>query len=136
MGSKLIPAALERAGFSVERFGDHFQPETLDVEWLRSVAARGWIAFSGNKRQRYVADERDAVMRSGLAMFHLMGRMTGPQRADALVKTMPAVVAFLDRHPPPFFAKVYRPEARFPDRPGRVVMSLSLAQWKAAHRGR
>ena len=35
---------------AIERHDHHFEPDTPDEEWLPKVAARGWIAVSGDKR--------------------------------------------------------------------------------------
>lgn len=48
-----FPTLLRDAGISVEQHDDHFPPLTPDVEWLRVIGERGWIALSYNRDIRY-----------------------------------------------------------------------------------
>lgn len=70
-------------------------------------------------------------MRSGLALFHLIGRVTHAELADGLLRAMHRVIAFREKHPPPFIASVYRPEqkTKYLTVPGRVKMHLSHSDW-------
>jgi hypothetical protein len=74
-------------------------------------------------------------MRCGLALFIVIGKAPYAELAANLVKTMRKVIAFRDKHRPPFIAKIYRPDptAR-PGSVGRVEMSLSLDEWRALQR--
>ncbi len=128
---KSIPDALRAAGFRVERHDDHFGPTTPDEVWLPDVASRGWTAISHDKRIRRVVLQRDAAMRSGLALFMLIGRRHDELQRN-LIPTMPLLVAFLALHTPPFIAHVTRPETKFPvgSRPGHVRLVLSLEEWQ------
>ncbi len=92
------------------------------------------MALTHNKRQRYVTIERDVALRSGLALFHLIGKMRHEELATSLVRTMPRIVAFRSHHEPPFIARVYRPERKntHSESPGRVVMDLSRDDWLKA----
>jgi hypothetical protein len=127
---KRIPQALIDAGYSVERHDDHFGPSTPDEVWLPDVASRGWVALSHNKQIRRVALQRDAAMRSGLALFMLIGKRHDEMERN-LVATMARIVRFRERYEPPFIAHVTRPDARFivGSRPGNVRMVLTLDQW-------
>jgi len=130
---KSIPNALRAAGYTAERHDDHFpDTRTKDLVWLPAVAARGWIAFSHNKAIRRVEEERDAAMRAGLALFFLIGKKHEDYHLNLIV-TMPAVIAFRERHDPPFIAKIHRPKTQFSigSRPGRIEMDLTEEQWRA-----
>lgn len=122
---------MREAGYHVERHDDHFTPTTADEVWLREVASRGWIAISHNKHIRRVADQRDAAMRSGLALFMLIGKRHDEFQRN-LIATMPRVIAFLEKHQPPFIAHVTRPAAKYPlgSHPGNVEMVLTVQQWQ------
>jgi hypothetical protein len=128
-----IPDALKAAGFSVERHDDHFNPNTLDEEWLPAIAAKGWVAFSKNKKIQKVGYERDAAMRSGLALFFLIGRMVHADHATNLVATMGRVIHFRNKYDAPFMARIYRPDSKFAigSRPGTVDMALTKQQWES-----
>jgi len=127
-----VPEVLEDAGFSVERHDDHFGPLTPDPVWLTEVGRRGWIPFSHNKDIRYRTQERDAAMRAGLPLFFLIGHAPHEELASNLVQTMPRITEFLEANDPPFIAKVYRPTpvSEVGEKPGRVEMWLSEAEWR------
>jgi hypothetical protein len=122
----ILLRALRAAGYTVEPFEPRFNQHTLDVEWFPLVAAQGWLALSRNRRQRYVTDERDVAMRSGLALFHLIRCGSHSDLAPTLVSLVPKILAFRERHDPPFIARV--------SRTGRVVMDLTLAEWQRSQR--
>ena len=77
-------------------------------------------------------EERDAAMRAGLALFFLIGKKHEDYQRNLIV-TMPAVIAFRERHDPPFIAKIHRPKTQFSigSRPGRIEMDLTEEQWRA-----
>jgi hypothetical protein len=123
---KRFPEILRSSGLTVERHGDHFAPDTPDEVWLQAVGKRGWIALTHDRRIRYKPNERDAVMRHGVALLVIVGAAAFPDLARAFVATLPRVEHFLNRHTPPFIAKVYRPSpaetARHGAAPGRVEL--------------
>ena len=106
---KRFPDILRSSGLAVERHADHFAPDTSDEAWLETVGKRGWIALSHDRRIRYKPNERDAVMRHGVALLIIVGAAPFPELARAFVATLPRVERFLADHKPPFIAKVYRP---------------------------
>jgi PIN like domain len=110
---KRFPEILRASGLNVERHADHFSPETPDAVWLEEVGKRGWIALTHDQRIRYKPNERDAVMRHGVALLVVVGKAPFPDLARAFVATLPRIESFLAEHEPPFIAKVYRPA--FPD---------------------
>lgn len=126
----IVPDALLQAGISVERHGAHFAPATPDAEWLPIVGEPGWLVLTHNKKQRYTPLERDAVMRSHVGLFVLVGHMSHADLAANVVRTMGRIVAFREKHEPPFIAKVYRAAERsMSGRPGRVTLWLSREEW-------
>lgn len=130
---KRFPAILKEAGIFVEQHSDHFAPDTPDEDWLGQVARHGWIVLTHDQRIRYKANERDAVMENGLAMIVLVGKAPFPELAQAFVRTLSRLEAFLSRHSAPFIAKMYRPTpAEFTKNPaaaGRVELWLDEATW-------
>lgn len=89
-------------------------------------------------RQRYNPDERDAVMRSGVALFIHVGRMTHVELAESFVLQAPRIIRFRERNQTPLIAKIHRPEqrSRYRVRPGRIVMSLTFEEWSEEQRPR
>lgn len=129
---KQFPAILRTAGILVEAHGEHFAPDAPDDEWLPEVGRRGWVVLTHDQRIRYKSNERDAVMSNGVAMFVLIGTIPHPELAHAFVAAHGRVAAFLERHRPPFIAKVYQgPPGRAPGRllPGRVELWLDKNDW-------
>jgi len=106
---KRFPEILRASGLTVERHADHFTPNTADEVWLEQVGKRGWIALTHDRRIRYKPNERDAVMRHGVALLVIVGAAPFAELARAFVATLPRIEDFLVQHKPPFIAKVYRP---------------------------
>lgn len=111
---------LKAGGLTVERHADHFAPDTPDEVWLAEIGKRSWIALTHDRRIRYKPNERDAVMRYGVALLVIVGDAPFAELAHAFVATIPRIEQFLASHQAPFIAKVYRP---LPDKtaPGRTV---------------
>ena len=124
---KRFPEILRAGGLTVERHDDHFAPETGDEVWLESVGRRGWIALTHDRRIRYKPNERDAVMRHGVALLVIVGAAPFPELARAFVATGPAIERFLSRHTPPFIAKIHRPPPG--ERPRRGAASGRIELW-------
>lgn len=122
----LFPEILRSHGVSVEQHKDHFAHDAPDEEWLAGISAHGWVAITRDRRIRYKPNERDAVIRHGVALLVLVGNATHPELARSFVATGPKIERFLQGHTPPFIAKVYRAAtteiARRPDASGRVEM--------------
>ena len=130
---KQVPAVLRAAGLTVERHIDHFEDTTKDEEWLSEVGRRGWFALTHNSRIRYMPNERDAVMLSGVGLFILIGQTTHLELAENFVVTIQPVEKFIKKNDRPFIAKVYRPSPSGTKKqhrePGRVELWLSYDQW-------
>jgi hypothetical protein len=106
---KRFPEILRPSGLNVERHADHFAPDTPDTAWLEVVGERGWIAVTHDRRIRYKPNERDAVMRHGVALLVVVGAAPFPDLARAFVTTLPSIERFLAEHERPLIAEVYRP---------------------------
>jgi hypothetical protein len=125
---KQFPEILRAAGLTVHRHGDHFEAETPDEVWLAAIGAQGWIAVTHDRQIRYKPNERDAVMRHGVALLVVVGAAPLPELADNFVVTLPRVRRFLLRNRPPFIAKVYRPTLAH-DRPHERVSAGQVERW-------
>jgi hypothetical protein len=123
---KRFPDILRSAGLTVERHADHFAPDCSDETWLAQVGKSGWIAITHDGRIRYKPNELAAVMHHRVALLVVVGRAPYPQLAQSFVATRDRISSFLERHDPPFIAKVYRPSmsesAANPDAPGSVAL--------------
>lgn len=121
-----FPAALVASGLQVERHAVHFPPDCPDEEWLRVVGSRGWTALTRDARIRYKPNELAAIVRHRVALLVVVGNAPHAELAANFVRTAGRVTAFVDRHTPPFIAKVYRPApaeiAANPRAPGSVTL--------------
>lgn len=123
---KRFPEILSAAGLHVERHADHFPPDCPDTTWLEEIGQRGWVAVTHDGRIRYKPNELAAVIQHRVALLVVIGHAPYPQLAHAFVATKDRILGFLEKHDPPFIAKVYRPNAAQaadnPDAPGSVVL--------------
>ena len=86
-----------------------------DPEFIPSIGKHpDWIALTHDSRQRYNADERDAVMRSRVPLFIHVGHLRHSELAASFILLAPKMIAFREKHAPPFIAKLHRPEKKSP----------------------
>jgi PIN domain-containing protein len=111
---------LKAGGLTIERHADYFAADSPDEVWLAEIGRRGWIALTHDRRIRYKPNERDAVMRHGVALLIIVGSAPFAELAHAFVATVPRIEQFLASHQAPFIAKVYRPTPG-KTAPGRTV---------------
>jgi hypothetical protein len=123
---KQFPAILAAAGLTVERHHDLFPPDGPDEQWLEHCGRRGRIAITHDQRIRHKINERNAVIRHGVALLVVIGKAPFSELATNFVATLPRIEAFLDRHAAPFIAKVYRafPADRARDPAARGAVTL------------
>lgn len=119
-------ARLREAGLRVESHDDHFRPDTPDTDWLAIVGARGWVVLTQDRHIRYRASETEALLSARVAVLLLIGQAPQLELADNLVRSYPRIRGFLDRHRPPFIAKLYRPDEtdRSLRKPSRIELWL------------
>jgi hypothetical protein len=121
-----FPKILQDAGLAVERHRDHFAPDATDEQWLAFVGAKQWVALTHNSRIRYTPNEKQAVMAHGVRLLVVIGQAPYPELARSFVATRLRIEAFLQKHEPPFIAKVYRaspPELeKNASAPGHIVL--------------
>jgi hypothetical protein len=66
-------------------------------------------------------------MQHGVALLVIVGKAPFPDLARAFVTSLAVVESFLNRHNPPFIAKIYRPSPaetarRYGTAPGRIEL--------------
>lgn len=92
---------------SIELHVDHFAKGTQDVDWLPLVAAKGWILLTLDTRLRYNKLEQKAILDNGLPVFLIVGGRRHDEKAELFLKARNKIERFLERHRPPFIAKIY-----------------------------
>lgn len=128
LGSRKLPAALEAAGFRVERHDDHFSEDAADVEWLSFVGARGWVALTKDVRIGRDQFERDVLMISGVGAVFVVGKnMTAEQMADMIIRNKRRIERFARNKRPPYIAKLYD------RRKQSLVTVLTEKNWRPAY---
>lgn len=135
LGKEILPSLLRENGLVVERYDDHFDPTTPDDEWLPEVGRRGWLVLTRDKRIRYKRNEQDAVMQAGVGLFVLVGCTSHRELAENFIATIHRVETFIERHHPPFIAKIYCPSSSSTHKkhrpPGQIRLWLSYDQWSS-----
>ncbi|HST61721.1 MAG TPA: hypothetical protein VLK84_23680 [Longimicrobium sp.] len=133
LGVHTFPAILRAEGITVHLHQDHFPQDAEDVDWMPEVARRGWPIISPDIRISRDRLEVDAIMTSGATVFCLSGgHCTSEEKAHNFLRCLPQIARVLESTPPPFIAKVYRPN---PDDPGdirtrRVDVKLTRPEWE------
>jgi hypothetical protein len=81
-----------------------------------------------------LGDERDAIMRSGVAHVIHVGQLSHDEMARSFVLAAAKIIRFRETHNPPFIAKLYRPEKRteYHTVAGAIKLVLTLEEWKRA----
>lgn len=108
---KQFPEILRAAGLTVERHADHFAHDCPDEDWLREVGHREWIAVTHDRRIRYKPNELAAVVGNCVPLLVVVGSVPFPQLANSFVATFPKIERFIEKHSPPYIAKIYRAPA-------------------------
>jgi hypothetical protein len=98
-------AHLRVAGLKVEQLQDHLAPTAPDVEWLRFVGARGWIAITMDQF-RVDPEEQVALMVHGVKVFVIVGKGTHRQRADLFLKKLKWIRRTIAAYSDPFMARL------------------------------
>lgn len=107
LGKILIARALRGTGAIVYVHEDYFPADAKDEVWLAEVGEKNWIVLTKDRKIRYRAIERIALMNAGVGAFILTaGNLDGEEMAQAFVKALPRIHKFLAKHRRPFIANV------------------------------
>ena len=106
---KRLATVLKAQGLTVEIHDRHFDKNAKDVDWLPTVGQRGWVVLTKDERIAKRSLKRLAVASAGVRMFVLVSQnLSGTDTAAAFTQAIEAMQRFLQTHPAPFIAKVYR----------------------------
>lgn len=109
LGKHPISEMLRATGTTVEVHDDHFPQNTPDQLWIPQIGQSGWIILTKDARIARNTLERQAVARAGIRMFILAStKLTGEETAIAFRDALISMVKFIEKHSPPFIAKVYK----------------------------
>lgn len=121
-----FPEILVAAGLNVRRHRDHFAPDCPDEIWLEGVSRQGWVAVSHDARIRYKPNELASVMRHRARLLVVIGKAPFPVLARNFVATALRIARFVDEHPAPWIAKIYRPSTTSLAENPSAIGSISL----------
>jgi uncharacterized protein (DUF2249 family) len=109
LGKHPILEMLRETGINVEIHDDHFPQNMPDQFWIPQIGEWGWIVLTKDARIARNTMERQAVARAGIRMFTLASKkLTGEETAIAFGDALIGMLKFIEKHPAPFIAKVYK----------------------------
>ena len=109
-----VPKALKLVGIkNVKSMVDSsFGLGKHDVEWLKGVGERGWLAFSCNKRMLDVPEERDTIIAEKVGIVFLTSGQEYLQQVLRLLLNKWEWLEFIDLTAPRPFAYYLYPYGR------------------------
>lgn len=125
---------LKAAGVGVEIHADHLPHDCSDEEWLKLVGRKGWFALTRDRRIRYRANERLALLHHRVGLFVVGGGSSkNAELASIFVRTLSKIEIFIRDNKRPFIAHIIRPSAndllRNPVPPGIIQLkTLKLSR--------
>ncbi len=100
-----ICAILAKAGLSVQRHKDHFDPEEDDDVWIAAVSNQNWIILSADLNIE--SDHLDAMVQSKAKLILLVGKRSGAvQWASSVVVARDRVFQLLADHDGPMVIRL------------------------------
>ena len=109
LGSRKVAQALIAAGEVAHVHDELFAQDTLDVEWIPTVGARGWFVLTKDDALRRRVAELLAIRAASLGVFALArASLTGDEMAEVFVAALPSMKAIARRKERPFVAGVLR----------------------------
>lgn len=107
-GKRDVADALRALGAVVKLHDEFFDAKTKDVDWLPQVGAKKWVVLTRDKHILTRPLEVVALVRANTHVFILKSRqeLNGAQMAAALVKAYPHMCRLIEKHTPPFLARV------------------------------
>lgn len=89
---------------------DFFSQDETDEAWLAEVGRRQWFVISNDERIRYREPARRAIEEAkvGVFVFATPGQLKAEAKAKIFIDALPKIRRFIQKHPPPFIAKVRR----------------------------
>ncbi|NVO86242.1 PIN-like domain-containing protein [Hymenobacter terrestris] len=108
LDTALVRTALRSQPGPVLRHAELFESATPDAEWLPAVTARSGFVLTQERRLHYNPLELQALQASGAGTFIFVAKgLTGAGLAECVLRALPRLRRFVQRHPRPFVAKVY-----------------------------
>jgi hypothetical protein len=84
--SKILVAAMTKAGAKIQRVGPIVPPGSQDETWLKICGEQGWTALMRDKQIRRRVLEKQALKDFSVGAFtYSGGQATGQQMADRIV---------------------------------------------------
>ncbi len=108
LGVRSIAQALCAAGVELQtlrdRYGEKPGQAIRDVQWIEDATRDGYVLLHKDKRIRYNAVERRALIEFSARSFALSsGNLSGAEASARLLRLWPNILRAVRRQPPPFF---------------------------------
>ncbi len=109
MGAKVVPAALQEAGFEIVTMQDYYGPakaeRLADEDWIPDVTLAGMAVLTKDSKMRFNRLVVKAIHHSGARCFALARQdLTGRQMAQRLIDNKNEILRVArTRHGPYFF---------------------------------
>ncbi len=112
VGRIRVPQLLRAEGLRLVTLAEHYgipaDEQVTDVDWLRLVGERRWLAVMKDDRIRYVPAERHALVDYRVRAIVLTNaNLSATDMAERIVRSLPAIVDACDRDDGPFLYAVH-----------------------------
>lgn len=109
LGTEKVPRALVAAGVLIKTLADVFDKGVKDIDWLSQLRGKDWIVLTKDKNIRRRPLEAQALIAAHLRVFVVTATdLTGDETGEVLVRALPRIRRFCDKHRPPFIAGITR----------------------------
>lgn len=101
-GGRLLAEALRPHGYHVELHDAHFPQDTGDTDWIRQVAARGWIVLTCDRNIARKEPERSKFGTAPTHTFILYALTQVPrdQRVPLVLEVLPKLLRLAEEGSP------------------------------------
>ena len=96
-GGRLLAVALRAAGYRIELHDDHFEQDTKDPFWIRSVAERRWAILTCDRNIARKEPERSLFSAASTHTFILyaLSHVQREQRVPLVLTVLPKLSALV-----------------------------------------
>ena len=108
-GGRRLAEVLREHGYRVELHGAHFEQDTQDPFWIRSVAQRGWVILTCDRNIARKEPERSLFSTAPTHTFILyaLSHVLREQRIPLVLAVLPKIAALVTRPAPHGIYRVY-----------------------------
>ena len=111
-GGRLLAEALRPHGYVVELHDAHFSQDTTDTDWIKQVAARGWVVLTCDRNIARKEPERSKFSAATTQIFILyaLTQVSRDQRVALVLAVLPKLSRLVAEHTPHGIYRVHTVE--------------------------